>query len=35
MQAIRRAAVERSIEWNDAWFFEAPAEQPAPQGEVA
>ncbi len=24
MQAIRRAAADRSIDWNDAWFFEAP-----------
>ncbi|RUV69695.1 MAG: XRE family transcriptional regulator [Mesorhizobium sp.] len=25
MQAIRKAAIERQIEWNDAWFFETPA----------
>lgn len=29
MQAIRRAAAERDIEWNDAWFFEAPAGEAA------
>lgn len=25
MQAIRKSAADRGIEWNDAWFFEAPA----------
>ncbi|WDR03653.1 helix-turn-helix domain-containing protein [Devosia algicola] len=27
MQAIRDAAKERGIAWDDAWFFETPAEQ--------
>jgi transcriptional regulator with XRE-family HTH domain len=26
MQAIRMAAAARGIDWNDAWFFEAPAQ---------
>ncbi|MGX9120300.1 helix-turn-helix domain-containing protein [Mesorhizobium sp. BHbsci] len=30
MQAIRKAAADRQIEWNDAWFFE-----PAPSSEQA
>ncbi|RWB85953.1 MAG: XRE family transcriptional regulator [Mesorhizobium sp.] len=25
MRAIREAAIERNIEWNDSWFFEVPA----------
>lgn len=29
MQAIRKAAADRGIEWNDAWFFEAPAPEQA------
>lgn len=29
MQAIRKAAADRGIEWNDAWFFEAPADNAA------
>lgn len=29
MQAIRTAAADRGIEWNDAWFFEAPASEDA------
>lgn len=24
MQAIRKAAFERGIDWDDRWFFEAP-----------
>ncbi|NTS30698.1 helix-turn-helix transcriptional regulator [Phyllobacterium sp. BT25] len=24
MQAIRRAAAERGIDWDDSWFFEVP-----------
>jgi transcriptional regulator with XRE-family HTH domain len=24
MRAIRQAAAERGIPWNDAWFFESP-----------
>lgn len=28
MQAIRLAAVERGIDWNDAWFFELPGNAP-------
>lgn len=32
MAAIRSAAIERGILWNDAWFFEAP---PAPRRPVA
>jgi transcriptional regulator with XRE-family HTH domain len=26
MRAIREAAVARGIDWNDAWFFELPAD---------
>jgi transcriptional regulator with XRE-family HTH domain len=26
MQAIRRAAADRGIEWNDTWFFDVPSE---------
>lgn len=26
MRAIRQAALDRKIKWNDAWFFNAPAE---------
>ncbi|MER8827200.1 helix-turn-helix domain-containing protein [Mesorhizobium sp. M0938] len=29
MQAIRKAAADREIAWNDAWFFEAPAQENA------
>ena len=29
MQAIRKAAADRKILWNDAWFFEAPAQEDA------
>ncbi|TIN80733.1 helix-turn-helix transcriptional regulator [Mesorhizobium sp.] len=29
MQAIRKAAADRAIAWNDAWFFEAPAQENA------
>lgn len=29
MQAIRKAAADREIDWNDAWFFEAPAQEDA------
>ncbi|TJV32037.1 MAG: helix-turn-helix transcriptional regulator [Mesorhizobium sp.] len=29
MQAIRKAAAERDIDWNDAWFFEVPSETAA------
>ncbi len=28
MQAIRRAAAERELAWDDAWFFDAPASAP-------
>jgi len=24
MQAIRNAAADRGIDWNDSWFFQAP-----------
>lgn len=27
MQAIRKAAADRGILWNDAWFFETPPAQ--------
>lgn len=27
MQAIRKAASAREIEWDDAWFFEAPTQR--------
>ncbi|MGN8023017.1 helix-turn-helix domain-containing protein [Phyllobacterium sp. 22229] len=26
MQAIRAAAAQRKIKWNDAWFFDAPTQ---------
>lgn len=29
MQAIRKAAAARAIEWNDAWFFDVPVEDAA------
>lgn len=29
MRAIREAAADRGIEWNDAWFFELPSETAA------
>lgn len=35
MQAIRAAAAERGIEWNDAWFFETPTPSEAPAPEKA
>ena len=31
MRAIRRAANERGLDWDDTWFFEAPA---TPTSEV-
>lgn len=29
MRAIRQAAADREIKWNDAWFFSAPNEAAA------
>ncbi len=29
MQAIRRAAADREIAWDDTWFFEVPASERA------
>lgn len=29
MAAIRRAASDRNIAWDDAWFFEEPAPEPS------
>jgi len=29
MRAIRRAAIARGIQWNDEWFFRAPASETA------
>ena len=28
MAAIRQAAADRGLEWDDRWFFEAPASSP-------
>lgn len=42
MDAIRRAAADRAIEWDDMWFFEAPTsaaddaiQSPASESEAA
>lgn len=29
MRAIRRAAAERGIDWDDAWFFQVPSTEAA------
>ncbi|NGO50470.1 helix-turn-helix domain-containing protein [Mesorhizobium camelthorni] len=33
MQAIRKAASDRAIEWNDTWFFDAPVAVPSEAAE--
>jgi transcriptional regulator with XRE-family HTH domain len=30
LERIRRAALERALPWDDAWFFEVPVEEPTP-----